>query len=415
MTSTDPLIIGLDWADTSHVFHLRNPDGRPLTGHFQQEPRAIEEQIQTWRKQFPDRQYAVAIETTQGPLVAALLQHPDVVIYPINPAALANYRKAFAHGGGKNDPSDARLLAEYLEHRIEKLRPLRRDEPLTREIAALAEDRRRLVDRRTAICNELKAMLKQYYPAVLQLKAAKIYADFLLRFMLKYPTLEAAQKDGASRIRKFLFGVSVKKHHVEDRVATIMNARPLTADPVHLRICSRKTMTLCQLIVTYNKQIATYDKDLKKLVVQHADYPIFASLPAGSQATQGRLIAALGDDRDRFANAQSLQNASGIAPLTTQSGRQRFVSCRWACSKFMRQTFHEFAGLTIRRSKWAAAYYQLQTSKGKSPQMAKRALAYKWQRIIFRCWHDRVPYDEAQYINRLRTTGSPLIARIDAA
>lgn len=157
-----------------------------------------------------------------------------------------------------------------------------------------------------------------------------------------------------------------------------------------------------------------YDGEIKTMVQQHTDYPLVASLPAGSYTTRCRLIAALGDDRSRFPKTESLQAASGIAPLTTQSGRQRFVSSRWACSKFMRQTFHEFAGLTITRCKWSAAYYKLQLSRGKSAQMAKRALAYKWQRITYRCWQDRVPYDEAKYLQRLRATGSPLIALMEA-
>ncbi len=125
------------------------------------------------------------------------------------------------------------------------------------------------------------------------------------------------------------------------------------------------------------------------------------------------MIGALGDDRSRYADASSLQATSGIAPLTTQSAKQRLVSARWACTKFLRQTFHEYAGLSIAKSKWAAAYYDLQLSNGKSAQMAKRALAYKWQRIIFRCWQDRVPYDEAKYIQRLKETGSPLYQLIE--
>ncbi len=116
----------------------------------------------------------------------------------------------------------------------------------------------------------------------------------------------------------------------------------------------------------------------------------------------------MGDDRDRYQSAESLQAATGIAPLTTQSGKQRFVSSRWACTKFLKQTFHEFAGLSIKQSRWAAAYYTHMKEKGKTPQMAKRALAYKWQRIIFRCWQDKVPYSEATYIERLKKTNSPL-------
>ena len=403
------VIVGIDWADDNHVFHLIDLDKEPLTGDVNQEPKAIDDLVQAWRKRSPGAKFAVAVETTKGPLITVLLRYDDVVIYPINPAALASYRKAFAHGGGKNDPSDAMLLAEYLQHYVEKLRPLRQDDPLTREIASLAEDRRRLVDQRTAHCNELKAVLKRYFPVILQLNAAKIYADFIIRFVLKYPTLAAAQKTGASRLRKFFYGAGAKQK-VEDRVEKIMSAMPMSEDGVLLRTCARRAIALCRLIETYNQQIDRYDQEIKKLVVQHADYAIVASLPAGSHATRGRLIAALGDDRTRYANAASLQAASGIAPLTTQSGKQRFVSSRWACSKFMKQTFHEFAGLTITRCPWSEAYYKMQRSKGKSSQMARRALAYKWQRIIYRCWQDRVPYNEAHYLQRLKATNSPLVA-----
>jgi transposase len=404
--------VGIDWADSLHAFHLIAPDQTVHAGDLLQDPHAIDQLIQDWRKQFPGVVFSVAIEQSKGPLISALLKYEDVVIYPINPAALASYRKAFAHGGGKNDPGDAMLLAQYLQHYIDQLRPLRQDEPLTRELASLAEDRRRLVDQRTAHCNELKAILKRYFPVVMQLKAAKIYAVFILRFLTKYPTLSDAQKAGENELRKFFYGVGAKRK-VEDRVRLIVDAMPLTEDEVLIRTSARRATALIRLLETYNSQVDRYDAEIKELVRQHADYAIVASLPAGSYATRCRLIAALGDDRSRFPKATSLQNASGIAPLTTQSGKTKFVSSRWACSKFMKQTFHEFAGLTITKSKWAAAYYKQQRDKGKSAQVAKRALAFKWQRIIHRCWQDRVPYDEQRYIERLSATGSPLIALME--
>jgi len=140
---------------------------------------------------------------------------------------------------------------------------------------------------------------------------------------------------------------------------------------------------------------------------------VVASLPGASYKTQARIIAALGDDRSRYEDASALQAAAGIAPLTTQSGKQRFVSSRWACSKFIKQTFHEYAALSINRCRWANAYYQLQLSKGKSAQMARRALAFKWMRIIYRCWQNREAYDDARYVERLRITNSPLIKQMD--
>ena len=42
--------------------------------------------------------------------------------------------------------------------------------------------------------------------------------------------------------------------------------------------------------------------------------------------------------------------------------------------------------------------------------MAIRALAFKWIRILHRCWMDRKPYDEAKYLMALKAKGSPLVA-----
>ena len=404
--------VGIDWADQTHAWHLQSEQTQSA-GLLQQDVDAIQNWVEQLRKDHPDCQFAVAIETTKGALISALLGRDDITIYPINPAALAAYRKAFAHGGGKNDPSDALLLCQYLTHYIEKLRPLRRDKPLTRKLAAMAEDRRRLVDQRTAHCNELKAVLKTYFPEVLKLGAARIYADFIIAFLLKYPNLEVAQKAGAGKLRKLFYGIGTRAK-AEKRVLLLVEATALSEDTTLNQTCSMRVTALASLIQTYNAQIRIYAARIAEAVVEHQDYAIFQSLPGASDLTHSRMIAAMGDDRSRYQDANSLQAATGIAPLTIQSGKQRFVSARWACTKFLKQTFHEFAGLSIKKSQWAAAYYQLQLDKGKSTQMAKRALAYKWQRIIFRCWQDRVPYDEAKYIERLKKTGSPIYQMIKA-
>ena len=73
------------------------------------------------------------------------------------------------------------------------------------------------------------------------------------------------------------------------------------------------------------------------------------------------------------------------------------------------QTHVEFAAQSISYSRWAAAYYQAQKNNGSGHYAAVRALAYKWDRIIFRCWKDRKPYDESKYIEGLKRGNSPLI------
>src|SRR5262249_26173351 len=76
--------------------------------------------------------------------------------------------------------------------------------------------------------------------------------------------------------------------------------------------------------------------------------------------------------------------------------------------KFLRQSFHEWAGHSIAQSVWARAYYQQQRDRGSDHHAAVRALAFKWIRILFRCWKDRVAYDENKYLAALAKRGSPL-------
>ena len=66
------------------------------------------------------------------------------------------------------------------------------------------------------------------------------------------------------------------------------------------------------------------------------------------------------------------------------------------------------------KSGWARAYYDQQRQRGTSHQAALRALAFKWTRIIFRCWKDRTPYDEAKYCQSLKLRGSNLASHLEA-
>ena len=132
------------------------------------------------------------------------------------------------------------------------------------------------------------------------------------------------------------------------------------------------------------------------------DYSLFAALPGAGSILAPRLLVAFGEQRERYGSAAEIQKYAGVAPVLERSGNKSWVHWRLACPIFLRQTFVEWAGSTIPRSFWASAYYQRQRAKGCSHQAALRALAYKWIRILFRCWKDRRPYDEQQYLQSLR-------------
>lgn len=128
-----------------------------------------------------------------------------------------------------------------------------------------------------------------------------------------------------------------------------------------------------------------------------------------------RILVAFGTKRERYPSAASAMNFSGIAAVTEQSGKSRWVHRRFACPAFLRQTFIGWAGQTVTRSGWAGAYYKQQVAKGARRYPALRARAYKWMRIISRCWTDRSAYDEMTYLKALQRPGSPLIGLMKKA
>ena len=138
-------------------------------------------------------------------------------------------------------------------------------------------------------------------------------------------------------------------------------------------------------------------KRFDELARVHPDYALMNSFPGAGSALAPRLIAAMGSQRERYQTAQEIQCYSGIAPVVASSGQQRWVHWRWACPKFLRQTFHEWALHSIPYCPWAREYYEQQRAKGKRHNTVIRALAFKWIRILFRCWKERTPYTEAIY------------------
>jgi transposase len=332
------ILVGIDWADKEHAFAAKTPDGKLHQGTFKHNAKAIKEWLEYWTTRFPNLQIDVCIESSRGSLINAMRECKFVRIYPVNPYALWNFRAAFAHGGGKNDPVDARLILKFIQDNREHLRPLQTDSPETTELRELTRQRRELVEARVDLANQIGALWKEYFPAILELKPARKYSEFVIALVLKYPTLEQTQKAGKTKLRQFFYSIGTKEK-MEQRLDLLMKATPITTDPVLIRTCARKCQAIASQIATLNRAIKGYDCEIKRLVQQHRDYAVVEKLPGTSYNTRARLIASLGDDRSRYENVESLQAACGIAPITTQSGQSRYVNARWACAKFMKRRF----------------------------------------------------------------------------
>jgi transposase len=416
-TTTYAAFVGLDWADRSHQVCLRPAEGdRDEQSKLAHEPLALRTWASTLRARFPVGKIAVALEQTKGPLVYALSMHAHLELFPINPAMLAKYREAAkAASGTKNDPLDASLLCELLRVHRDWLRSLPAVPAATRELQILLETRRGLVDQRTGLCCQLGAALKGYYPQALALVGHDVGTLLACAFLRRWPTLSAVQRARPETLRNFYHAHQVRsEERIEERLAVVRSAVALTDDAAVLATLPVLVASIVAQLEVLAPAIADYDRRIAASFASQADAALFESLPGAGQQLAPRLYVAYGPDRSRYTSALQLQQYSGIAPVKEQSGKTEVTHWRWHCPKFLRQSFHEFAGCSIPQSRWAKAYYDEQIARGKPHHRVVRALAYKWQRIMFRCWQNHEPYDEERYLAALRRHHSPLISRIDS-
>lgn len=401
--------IGVDWGDKRHSVHLQAAGGTIEHAELEQQPDVLHAWVAQLKQRFQGAKVAMAIEQRKGAVIHALMIYDFLVLYPINPKALARYREAFRTSGAKDDPADSQLLLDLLSKHRDQLRAWIPDTVETRKLQLFCEQRRKLVNQRVALTNRITSLLKQYFPQALDWVGA-IGSLQCCDFLTQWPALATVQRVRSRTVRTFYHRHNCRNASVIDqRIAHISSACPLTSDPAIVEPLSLSVQTYATQLRSLIRAIQEFDTRIAHVFAQHPDHDLFESFPGAGDVCAPRLSVAFGTDRSRWKSATDLQSHSGIAPVTERSGKALWVHHRLACPKFVKQTFHEFADQSIRFSTWARAYYDQQRGRGNEHHAALRALAYKWIRILFRCWKDRKPYDEGKYIDALRRRGSPLV------
>lgn len=393
--------IGLDWADQKHFWSMR-VDAQKTRGQLDNTPEAIEVWAAELAQRFGGRPVALALEQSRGAVIAVLSKYAHLVLFSVHPTSLANYRKSFSPSGAKSDPVDGDLILDYLVKHPEKLRCLRPDTVETRSLQFLTEERRKLVDAHTATLQSLIHWLKQVFPQMVRWfddPSTPLVADLLLR----WPTLQELQKAKPKTLLQFFHRHNCRsEERTQERLQQIRQAVPATHDPALLQAGILCIQNATRILADMRQGIAEFDRQIAVVYQAHPDRFITASLPGAGPALEPRLIAAAGSLRDRFASAYNMECCFGIAPVTEGSGNSLWIHWRWACSKFVRQTFQEWAACSIRYCDWAREFYDRQRANQKNHHAAVRALAFKWIRIFFRCWRDRVAYSDQRYVEALR-------------
>jgi transposase len=410
------LIIGLDRSDKKADLGLIDTHtGQCRSVTIATAPEALWEWLAQLRQQHPTARVGLCLEQPAVHLIPFLEAYAWITLHPINPITLQKYREAFVTSRAKDDTKDAEYLADLLFTHHAKLPVWAPEDSATRAVQQRVFHRRAIVDERTALTNRLQALLKQYYPQALPLCGEDLWRPLATAFLLKWPSLQHVQKAKASTLIQFYHVQGSRSARLQqERLALIAKAVPVTDEAAVIESFVLRVKLICRQLQALHHTLQQFDTQLAATYAAHPDHALFASLPGAGPVLGPRLLASTGANRERFdANAAQLQCYTGVAPVTKKSGGSGRIHRRYCCPKFHRQSFHEFAGESLYYSRWAAAYYLQQRRKGGSHHTAVRALAFKWQRVIWRCWQDRTPYDDARYEAVLRKRNSPVVALLD--
>lgn len=382
--------VGLDWADTHHDVVVLDEAGKRVGARrFAHTHDGLNELKQFLLSIATSPQHlACIVETNHGLLISFLLS-AGIPVYPVNPKTANKLRKV---AGAKTDQIDAHLLAKMGRFELEEMRRLEPDSPTVQELKTLTRDQDSLIQMQTRLVNQLTACLKDYYPAALNL-FTKLQQHSTLVFLQTYPTPEAA---AAATLEEITATLRASKHTNPKQAAPKIFAelhRPqLEASALIVRTKSRLMLSLARQLLVVIEDVAAYDKEIEALFLTHEDQQLWSSLPRAGQHLAPRLLAEWGDDRGRYADANSVQTLAGTAPVPYQSGNYAKAHKRFACVKPLRNHLYQFAWQSTLSQPWAKAYYQRKLAEGKTHSMAIRALANVWVRIIYRMWMKKAKY-----------------------
>jgi transposase len=417
MNSNHPydLVIGLDRSDRKADLHLINP--RSATAEKQTidtSPEALHQWLYQLRQKHPQARVAICLEQPAANLILFLEPYSWITLYAINPITLQKFREAFVTSRAKDDGKDAQYLAALLLTHHDKLKAWQPDDSQTRQLQQLVVHRRAVIDERTGLTNRLKALLKQSFPQALELCGEDLWRPLATAFLLKWPTLQRLQKAKSATIKTFYYRYGSRSQKlIDQRLERLARAVPLTDEPAVLESHTLRVQLICRQLELLHQTIDQFDGQIALVFKSHEDRALFESFPGAGPVLGPRLLASMGSERERFGSASNLQRFSGIAPVTKQSGGKCYIHRRYLCPKFLKQSFHEYARESVLHSRWAAAFYWQQRQKGCGHHTAVRALAYKWQRIIWKCWQTRSVYQEERYEAALKKNGSPLVSLLD--
>jgi transposase len=393
---------GIDWAERHHDIALVDEHGKLVA------KRRIQESVEGWQQLLsmlaaagdtPDAPIPVAIETPRGLLVAAL-RATGRPVYAINPMAVARYRDRHTVARSKSDHADAMILANILRTDAHVHRPLPADTELARAIAVLARAHQDATWRRTKASNELRSLLREYYPAFLGafIERKDFLASTDARAVLAIaPTPAAARTLTKTRIATALRrggrkrGVDVLAAQIHE----VLRVPHLRQQPLVEQAMGTAALALLAMLDAACANVNQLGEACAEAFAQHPDYAIITSFPGLGDLTGARVLAELGDDRGRFADARAVKAYAGSAPVTRASGRSISITHRRIKNDRLAAAGFVWAFIATSNSPGARQHYQRRRqAHGDRHAAALRHLFNRFLGCLHQCLTTRQPYDE---------------------
>lgn len=389
-----PTFAGIDWSWQHHALCIVDNDGQRIEEATVSHTRpGLAKITALLRRHGVDR---VGIERGDGPVVEHLIRD-GFQVFVISARQVKSLRARYGSAGNKDDRFDAFVLADALRTDAGRWAVVQPDRDDTIALRMLVRARHDLIGHRIAVHNQLLAVLQHNFPGAIGL-FSQLDIPISLAFLRRFPTEAKAAwltaGRGELRMAHWLQANHYCGRHTPARLITHLRGAATgritgpAAEASELIV-----LTLVDLLTTLRTQQADLEARIKEALLAHPDGPIFQSLPRAGTVRAATLLAEIGDCRARFPDAASLAAAAGVAPSTRQSGKHRNVAYRRGCNKQLRAALVDWAQDTPRANAWARDTYNRARHRGCRHPHAARILAQGWTRILWRCWHDQVPYN----------------------
>jgi transposase len=394
------LFVGDDWAEAHHDIELQDEQGRILARRRLPEGVAGLAQLHAMVADHLDEtdeasSVVVGIETDRGGWVRALAA-AGYLVYAINPMQATRYRERHTSSGAKSDPGDAHVLAAIVRTDRDHHRPVAGDSEHAEVVKTLARTHQTMIWTRQRQTNQLRSMLREFYPAALAAFGEDLAGRDAMAVLAIAPTPALGRSLTTSRVVAVLRRAG-RQRNLERRaeqILTALRAEQLGLSETLTAAYGLSVRSLIAVITTMTDQVHGLEAEVERCFGRHPDAEIITSQPGLGAVLGARVLAEFGDDTTRFSNAKARRNYAGTSPITKASGTRRVVLARYARNKRLADALHQQAFAALTASPPARAFYDSHRARGATHNQALRALSNRLVGILDGCLRHRTTYNE---------------------